>query len=528
MAPTTGDVRHTPTGPRPLSFQRVERHDGGMPPNFTAAMGDVERTANELAGAIVHETHTGIVFLIGDRAYKVKKPVLTDFLDFRTVEARERVCAHEVLLNSRLAANSYLGVSHFTGPRGGPDEPVIVMRRYPEDLRLASLIERGEPVEEQLSAIARMLANFHGHAVRSPAVDAEARAAVLAERWKENLDVLDHYVGSIFTEFQVEEVRRLAARYVAGRAALFERRIGERRIVDGHGDLIADDVYCTSEGPVLLDCLEFDDRLRHIDGLDDAAFLAMDLEFRGRADLATHFLDAYRQLAHDCAPASLAHFYVAYRAVVRAKVDCIRADQGATAAADAYGHLQLALEHLRAGTVRMVLVGGGPGSGKTTLARELGPRIGAVVMSTDDVRRELAQSGQLAGESGVYGAGRYDPRSVSSVYDAVLMRAAAVLADGQSVVLDGTWRDPRHRQCARDVAEQNSCSLVELACTVDIDEAVERIRLRDSTSHSEVTPDIAAQMYHADPSWVKAHHIDTGRRLEDSVAEATAVCCLAT
>jgi predicted ribonuclease YlaK len=103
--------------------------------------------------------------------------------------------------------------------------------------------------------------------------------------------------------------------------------------------------------------------------LDDAAFLAMDLQYRGRADLATLFLDAYRQLAHDRAPASLAHFYAAYRAVVRAKVDCIRADQGsASAVADARRHLRLALDQLRAGTVQVVLIGGGPASGKTTLA----------------------------------------------------------------------------------------------------------------------------------------------------------------
>lgn len=498
-----------------------------MSPNSTSTVADVERPVNELAGATVHETHTGVVVLIGDRAYKVKKPILTDFLDFSSLEARERVCAHEVLLNSRLAPNSYLGVGHFAGPHGGADEPVIVMRRYPEHLRLASLIDRGEPVEGHLSAIAEILATFHGHAVRSPAVNAEARAAVVAERWRENLDVLDHYAGSILTEWQVGDVRRLAAQYLAGRAVLFERRIGEQRIVDGHGDLIADDVYCMPDGPVLLDCLEFDDRLRYVDGLDDAAFLAMDLEFRGRADLAKFFLDAYRHLARDAAPESLAHFYVAYRAVVRAKVDCIRADQGASsAAADAHRHLALALEHLRAGTVQLILVGGGPGSGKTTLARELAPRIAAVAVSTDDVRRELAQSAQLAGEAGAYATGRYDPQNVSLVYDAVLKRAADLLAGGQSVVLDGTWRDPLHRQSARKVAEQNFCPTVELACTVDLDQALDRIRLRDSSSHSEVTPDIAARMYDAGP-WVNAHRIDTTQTLEDSVADAITVCCLA-
>jgi aminoglycoside phosphotransferase family enzyme/predicted kinase len=481
-----------------------------------------------LAGAELHETHTGIVILVGDRAFKVKKPILTDFLDFRSVEARERVCAQEVLLNSRLAPDSYLGVGHFSAPHDGADEPVIVMRRYPDDRRLTSLIGRVEPVERHVSAIAELLARFHAEACRSRAVDADARAAVLSERWNENLDVLEHYAPSIISGPQLTEVRRLARQYLAGRSALFADRISERRIVDGHGDLIADDIYCMPDGPVVLDCLEFDDRLRHVDGVDDAAFLAMDLEYLGRADLAEHFLNEYRRLANDEAPESLAHFYVGYRAVVRAKVDCIKVDQGSAAAAgDARRHLELAAEHLRAATVRLVIVGGGPGSGKTTLARELAGRIGAVVLSTDDMRYELVQAGELSGEPGKFGTGLYDPDNVALVYDAVLRRAASLLGNGQSVILDGTWRDARQRQQARAVAAEYRCPTVELACTLDIRQAVERIGRRGAATHSQATAEIAESMHAEEPTWANAHHIDTSRPLGDSVDEAATLCCLA-
>ena len=143
----------------------------------------------------VHETHTGIVILVGDRAYKVKKPIRTDFLDFREPRARELVCAQEVLLNGRLAPDSYLGVGHFAEPGGDVNEPVIVMRRYPDDRRLASLVERAEPVEHHLLAIAEILARFHADASRSAVVDADAHPDVLAERWNENMTVLEHYAG---------------------------------------------------------------------------------------------------------------------------------------------------------------------------------------------------------------------------------------------------------------------------------------------------------------------------------------------
>ena len=112
----------------------------------------------------------------------------------------------------------------------------------------------------------------------------------------------------------LEQVESLTTKYIAGRAALFEQRIVDERIVDGHGDLLADDIFCMPDGPVLLDCLDFDDQLRYVDCIDDAAFLAMDLEFLGRKDLANYFLDIYSNFAKDNAPASLKHFYIAYRA----------------------------------------------------------------------------------------------------------------------------------------------------------------------------------------------------------------------
>jgi hypothetical protein len=145
-----------------------------------------------------------------------------------------------------------------------------------------------------------------------------------------------------------------------------------------------------------------------VDVIDDVAFLAMDLEFLGRPDLGDHFRDRYLALSGDDAPESLWHFYIAYRAVVRAKVDCARYTQGhPEAAADARRHLDIARSHLRAATVRLILVGGGPGTGKTTLASSLSESIGAVLISTDDVRAELAIRGDISGKPGALGEGRH-------------------------------------------------------------------------------------------------------------------------
>ena len=131
--------------------------------------------------------------------------------------------------------------------------------------------------------------------------------------------------------------------FLAGREQLFAQRISQGRIVDGHGDLICDDIFCLDDGPRILDCLDFDDRLRYVDGLDDICFLAMDLERLGASDLAGLLVRMYADFAGDPAPPALRHHYIAYRAFVRVKVDCLRHTQGdASAAGEARTHADIA------------------------------------------------------------------------------------------------------------------------------------------------------------------------------------------
>jgi len=478
--------------------------------------------------AEVRETHTGVVVLIGDKAYKAKKPVVTDFLDFSTPDRRERACVREYALNSRLSPDSYLGIAHLSDPQGGPAEPVIVMRRYPDSRRLSSLVTDGQLVEDHLVSVAEKLARFHARAARGGSIDACATVDAIAARWQENLDELHRHAGTVLRRESIEEVERLARQYISGRSMLFTHRITDGRIVDGHADLLADDIFCMSEGPVLLDCLEFDDQLRYVDGIDDAAFLAMDLEFLGRKDLGDYFLDEYSRLARDTAPRSLKDFYIAYRAVVRAKVDCVRVSQGhPDAVSDARRHIDIALEHLRAGTVRLILIGGGPGTGKTTLAHALAKRIGAQVISTDDVRQQLQQLGTITGTAGVLNEGLYTAENVAAVYDELLRCPHVYLCAGQSVILDGTWRDARQRDRARKLADDTAARIVEFTCSLPLDEASARIRNRSATT-SDATPQIAAALTEHNGGWFEAHPIDTGRPLANSVAAAHEICFLTT
>ena len=474
----------------------------------------------------VHETHTGVVMLAGDRAFKAKKPVLTDFLDFRTPEQRERACQREVELNRRLSPDSYLGVAHLTDPGGGPAEPIVVMRRYRDDERLTSIVTGDQPeqsVNGVLDRIAGALARFHEKAERSPVISAQGKPAAIERRWHENLSELNRYAATSITELSsrsLSRIQHLVAEFISGRTALLTNRTEEGCILDGHGDLLADDIFCPNGKLAVLDCLEFDDKLRYVDRVDDAAFLAMDLEFLGRKDLGDYFLEKYVACSADTAPLALRDFYIAYRAVVRAKVDCVRWSQGTSEAkTDAARHLSIALEHLKNGAVRLALIGGNPGTGKSTLARALAEKTGAQVISTDDVRRELRESGAITGDPGVLDAGLYTPDSVAAVYQEALRRAHTFLGNGQSVILDATWRDPKMRAEAGILAAKTHSALVELMCVASVDVAATRIKAR-RPGNSDVTSEIALEVAAQNNGWETAYRVDTTRGLDYSVLRA--------
>jgi aminoglycoside phosphotransferase family enzyme/predicted kinase len=461
--------------------------------------------------ASVRETHVGVVMLVGSRAYKVKKPVRTAFLDFTTAERRRATLLRELELNRRLAPDAYLGVAELSDPTGGEgSEPVLVMRRMPDDRRLAALVGGGADVQDDVRAVARLLAAFHARADRSPVISADGDATALTARWTANLAELAPYRGRVLDAEVVDGIGDRVHRFLAGRGPLLADRVARRRVVDGHGDLIAEDVFCLDDGPRVLDCLEFDDRLRHVDGLDDAAFLAMDLEHLGRPDLAEQFLDDYAEFSADPAPTALRHHYIAYRAVVRAKVACLRHDQGdPDAARDAAAHAELALRHLVDGEVRLVLVGGLPGTGKTTLARGLADRFGAVVLSTDRLRKELAGVDPQARVSAGYREGLYSPARTEQVHTELLRRAGLLLGRGETVILDASWSRAAHRARAAALGRECAAPLLELRCETAAAEAQQRILTRVG-GPSDATPAIAAAMAEAADPWPDAATVTTG------------------
>jgi aminoglycoside phosphotransferase family enzyme/predicted kinase len=476
------------------------------------------------APAGVAETHISTLFLVGDRVYKLRKPVQFGFLDFRQRDVRRLDCEREVALNRRLAPDVYLGVADVQFD-GEPIDHMVVMRRMPESRRLAALVGQGTDSNRWLRQVAKTLAAFHSKAARSPDISAAATGAMLQAGWEANFAETENFVGTILDRTIETEIRSLALRWTEGREPLLSERIASGRVCDGHGDLQAEDIFCLDDGVRILDCIEFCDQLRYCDVIADVAFLAMDLERLGHPAAATRFLLDYQELAGDRFPTSLVHYYCASRAYVRAKVCCFRSAQGADDAREEARLLHaLALSHLRQAQVTVVLVGGLPGSGKSTIAAGLGAARGWTVFRSDEIRREMSRITEERVPG--YLMGDYSPAATGAVYSQLIRQAELLLESGKSVILDASWVDAAWRDAARVMADHTGSDLVELRCDVTPEEADRRIvrRLSENADASDATPKVRAAMSRSMDPWVPSAVIDTsGTKPEEAIALAMGV-----
>ena len=480
------------------------------PDDLASTVRSAAATGLGAADAAVAETHSAVVFAVGDRAYKLKKPVALGFLDFTTSRARATACRREVRLNRRFAPDVYLGVAALHGPDGRVCDHLVVMRRMPAARRLSALVRAGAGVDRPVCQVARVLAAWHAAAPRSRRIAAQGMPEAIWRRWEASIEQVRGYPASSPAAAAVREIERRARQFIAGRAALFGERIRGGYLVDGHGDLLAEDIFCLDDGVRILDCLEFDDRLRWVDGLDDAAFLAMDLERLGAPRLAGKFTAWYAEFSADPAPAALVHHYTAYRAFVRAKIAFLRAAQGDLAAGAAARQLTgMTMEHLRAGTVTLVLVGGLPGTGKTALAGALAAELGCTVLSSDRIRKELAGVPAEQPCPAPWQAGIYTAAWTARTYEELLRRAGRLLARGESVIADATWQSPDHRAAATTLAGACHADLVAIQCAASRDIVERRLAAR-SAGISDAGPAVARLMAAMQAPWPEAVTIDTG------------------
>ena len=448
----------------------------------------------------VLQTHISAVFLAGPYAYKIKKPVDLGFLDFTTLDRRRHFCHEEVRLNRRLAPRVYLGVLPVTVHQGqvrvdGEGEVVewaVWMRRLPEEATLLSRVARGGLDAPTLGELARRVADFHASAERGPHVARFARWDVVARNARENFDQTRDHVGRAVHPRVHGRARERTEALLEDLRDLVEARAERGVPCDTHGDLHLDHVYLfpgrsDPDRWVIIDCIEFNERFRFADPVSDAAFLVMDLAYRGRRDLAGAFAEAYAAAAEDAEGQALLPFYTAYRAAVRAKVEGMAACEPEVPPADrdralasARAHWLLALGELEPPVRRpgLVGVGGLPGTGKSTLARALAGELGFTVIASDRVRKELAGLAPDEPAPAAFGEGIYTPAWTERTYRACLDRAGQALFRGERVLLDASFRQERWRRRLLDAAREWGVRGALLLCEAPPDEVRRRLARR--------------------------------------------------
>jgi aminoglycoside phosphotransferase family enzyme/predicted kinase len=472
------------------------------------------------------ETHISWVFLTGDYVYKVKKPVDFGFLDFSTLERRRHFCEEEVRLNRRFAPMLYLDAVPIVGPPaaaricgegeiigdGGPIEWAVRLKQFDEESRLDRLLDSGGLSATDCVKLGGELARIQEHLEIADAATPWGTPGAFADAIDTTLARLREHrpeMGDRVDALQHAVHRRLAA---CSGAIEARRRAG--RVRQCHGDLHLANLVQHEGRFIAFDSIEFSDTLRWIDVASDVAFLAMDLESRGRADLAAIFTSSWIEAANDHHAVTVLPVYVVYRAVVRAGVAAIRKTQSAAepnadpadvsaAAAETDRYLALAERLLVARRPLLVATSGVSGSGKTTIAGALTSALSAVRLRSDVERKRLA--GMAANDrprDAAEEAAIYSPEASRRTYERLAELARMILAAGTSVVVDAACNRRRERRILADAARAAGVPMVWLSLEIPEAVAVSRVAARQAvgTDASDASVDIVrAQLASREP-----------------------------
>ena len=449
------------------------------------------------------QTHVSAIFLTGEHAYKVKKPVAFGFLDFSTLEKRKFYCQQEVVLNRRLCPEIYLGVVEIRLHQGrislgeGPGaivEYAVLMKQLPQDCMMERRLSRGDITPALLQKIATKIACFHGQAETNSEIASFGTIDTIRHNLEENFSQTEKYIGLSISAEIFREIQENAHRFMQKQLSLFNRRIATGKIRDCHGDLHLQHI-CLSEEIFIFDCIEFNRRFRYSDVAADIAFLLMDLDFHGFPLLSTDLAASYLRISQDWSLFLLLDFYKSYRAYVRGKVLSFRFDDPAIAEAekgaaleDARGYFRWAHRYARRMNRPALLVTCGlMGTGKSTIARAISEELGWPRLSSDALRKELASLSPREHRYEKYQQGLYSPDFSRKTYEALLDRARKILEMGDSLIIDASFMKQRERREAWALAQQAGADFLLIECQLPEGEVRRRLarRVNDTDEPSD-------------------------------------------
>lgn len=431
------------------------------------------------------ETHISWVILTDEYAYKIKKPLELDFLNFGDLERRKFYCDEEIRLNRPWAPHIYLGVVAITETDGRismegdgtPIEYAVKMRRFDQDLRLDRQLLLGKLTVADMRDLAQAVAARHAAAAVIESGLRERVLSMTVSQMRDNFAALKGHLD----EDMLASLEHWTESHLDLFNDLLARRFDEGFVRDCHGDLHLANLVRLPDGIKTFDCIEFNEDLRRIDTICDIAFLAMDLVAKGRRELAAHFLNRYLECCGDYDGVALLDLYFVYRCLVRAKVAVIGSRESSLEndrlrnIADADRYCRIALRQTRKADPLLVIMSGMSGSGKTWVSGQLMATLPAVRIRSDIERKRMCGLDETAdSESGIAG-GMYTSETSQHVYQQLRARALPLLQARHNVIIDAAFLDAKERGKALQMAR--GCGFHAVIVQVNAPQALMRSRI---------------------------------------------------
>jgi len=435
-----------------------------------------------VSGIEQRETHISKVFLTGDYVYKIKKPVNLEFLDFTTLEKRRYYCRQEVILNRRLTHNVYLDVvaisfkdeKYYLSDSDNPVEYAVKMRQLPDNRSMVHLLKKTKIDRNDIEDLALILSNFYSQGPSAEHIHSSGAWKNIQENCEENFNQTKAFAGEILDKRIFQIIQSATLSFLRRRKELFDNRSESGKIRDCHGDLRTGHIYFADDGIQIIDCIEFNDRFRYHDIASDMAFLAMDLDYEGFPQIDSLFLNAYVKYSNDQDVFVLIDFYKCYRAFVRCKVNCMRLQEGGLTEQikrkllkETMKYLDLAYQYaVKFTRPTLWVVCGMPGSGKSTISRELSRMFGIKTLNSDVIRKELfgmkpVDPSDMPFEEGIYSKG-----ASGLTYGKLLLLAQEEIEKGKSVILDATYGNKHHRDEVLRMARDKDSNIIFVECVL--------------------------------------------------------------
>lgn len=410
------------------------------------------------------ETHISVVFLTGEFAYKLKKPVDFGFLDFSSLSNRKRFCDLEVSLNRRYAPELYLGVVPLfqhddkkisLTPQTTLQKPIdylVKMKQFDPNQVLGRKLREEELSEQQLNALAEQIATFHQNAESVAISSMLGEPETILQPMLDNFPTLFDHIDSV-CQMEVTNLKSWTDQTYSELLPLIKQRKAQGFIKACHGDLHVDNITLINNRPMLFDGIEFNESFRWIDVISDLAFLLIDLDFKSQHPLQQSILSLYLSLTTDYNGLKLLRFYQVYRALVRAKITMLRASQLDNKSIEAEHLHSIAFEYIALATnytktdqnQKLILLQGVSGCGKSFFSQQLITHQDAIIISSDRVRKQLYGIHSLARVNDTEKGELYSQEMNNKVYEAMLDYAVSALQAGYNVIVDATFLRHEHR-----------------------------------------------------------------------------------